>query len=104
LRWVGATDPRIFFENFHSGELSRSNRTAYQNPEMDRWLEAGQSTLDQNKRRDAYNQVQKIAAKDFPYINLWHSENTVAFRNNIKNVVLHPSGSWEPFLYLRKEN
>ncbi len=103
LRWVGATDPRIYFEVFHSGEMSRNNRTRYQNPEMDKWLELGETELDPVKRKAHYDRAQEIAARDLPYIGLWYGMNVAVFRKELQNVKLHPSGSWRPLLGMRKE-
>jgi peptide/nickel transport system substrate-binding protein len=104
LRWVGTTDPSIYFENFHSGEIERNNRTFYKNPVLDHWLEKGESTLNLEKRRQYYYKVQEIVAEDLPYINLWHNKNVAVFRKDIKDVRLFPTGSWETFFYLRKES
>lgn len=94
LRWVGVTDPGIYFEVFHSGEIGRNNRTRYKNPEMDRWIEAGQSVLDPQKRKAAYDKVQEIAFRDLPFIGLWHVKNAAVFRKELTGVKLHPTGSW----------
>jgi peptide/nickel transport system substrate-binding protein len=103
LRWVGTSDPSLLFENFHSGELSRNNRTNYINPTLDKWLEKGESTLDFNKRKAYYAEAQKIVAEDLPYIHLWHNKNAAVYRKNISNIILYPTGSWEMFVDLRKE-
>lgn len=103
LRWVGVTDPRAYFENFHSGELKQNNRTNYQNPEMDEWITRGQATLDPKRRKAAFDHVQAIAAVDFPYVQLWHNMNAAVFRPNVRGLRLFPSGSWQSFVYLYKE-
>ena len=102
LRWVAVTDPQIYFENFYSGEIPRGNRTSYQNPAVDKLLQAGESTMNPQKRKAIYLKVQKILANDFAYISLWHSKNTAAYGKNIHNVQLYPHGSWETFFYLEK--
>lgn len=103
LRWVGVTDPRIYFEIFHSKEIGRNNRTRYQNPELDLLLEQAEKILDPSKRREVYLKVQAIVAKDLPYIGLWYGKNVAVFRKEVKNVKLHPSGKWLPLLSMRKE-
>lgn len=103
LRWVGVTDPRIYYEAFHSREIGKTNRTRYNNPEMDKWLDMGESTTDPMRRRDAYLKVQEIASRDLPYIGLWYGKNVAVYRKEVKNVSLHPAGKWKPLLSMRKE-
>lgn len=102
LRYVGVTDPLIYFEVFHSGEISRNNRVAYKNPVMDEWIAKGQGTLDPVKRKQYFDLVQVIAHNDLPFIGLWYTSNTAVFRNDLKNVTLHPSGSWVPVSRMKK--
>ncbi len=102
LRYVGVTDPSIYFEAFHSGEISRNNRTSYKNAEMDKLTTASQNILEAEKRRAIVWKIQELANRDLPFISLWHMMNTVAFQKNIKNVKLYPNGSWETFLHLQK--
>ena len=102
LRYVGIIDPGIY-EVFHSKEIGKNNRTHYTNPEIDLWINKGQSTLDMEKRKVAFDKVQEIIARDLPFINLYHTKNVAIFRNNIKGVEVHPTGSWLPLLKARKE-
>lgn len=103
LRWVGVTDPRIYFEVFHSGEIGRNNRTRYSNKELDKWIEKGESTMDSKLRKQYYDKVQEIVAADLPYIGLWYNKNEAVYRQELKDVWVHPSGSWKPFIKMRKE-
>ena len=103
LRWVGVTGPEILYNIFHSSQRKQSNRTEYNNPIMDQYLDVGSSTMDKKKRKIAYDMVQEIFLDDLPYIPLWHNKNAIAYRKEIKNVKLHPTGSWINFLKMRKE-
>lgn len=103
LRWVGVTDPGIYFDAFHSGELSRNNRTNYSNPALDALLVAAQSTWDAGKRKVLFAKIQEIIARDLPYINLWHVKNFAVYRKNLREVTLHPNGSWQTLLELSKQ-
>jgi len=52
LAWVGARKILTFFIRFPLIQLPPNTRTeAYVNPEMDRLIEAGRSTVDQEKRK-----------------------------------------------------
>lgn len=103
LRWVGITGPEILYEIFHSSQRKLNNRTEYNNPIMDKYLDMGSSTMNKKERKKAYDKVQEIFLEDLPYIPLWHNKNAVAYRKEIKNVQLHPAGSWISFLKIRKE-
>ncbi len=103
LQWVGVTDPHLYFDLFHSSQIGRNNRTRYANPEMDRLIDLGDSSLDPQERKKYYLKVQELAAADLPFISLWHPKNTAVFRNEIKGVTVHPMGTWRVILGMRKE-
>lgn len=103
LRWVGVTDPRIYFENFNSGEIGRTNRTFYENQEMDRLTALGETQMDPAERKKTYDEVQKLAARDLPYIGLWYGKNVTVSRKNVKGLESYPSGSWKALLKASKE-
>lgn len=44
---------------------------AYANPEMDRLLETAEVTLDPVRRPAIFSEVQRLAARDLPYVPLW---------------------------------
>jgi peptide/nickel transport system substrate-binding protein len=102
LRWVGVTDPRIYFEVFHSGEIGRNNRTRYKNPELDKMIEKGEATVDLKARKVIYDEVQATVAKDLPYIGLWYGKNVAVYRKELSNVKMPPNGSWRNLLEMRK--
>lgn len=98
LRWVGGNeDPDIFYYAFHSSSFppKHANRSYYTNPEMDRLIEAGRSTVDQAKRKQIYAQVQQILARDLPYINLWYFDNVVVHSARVRNLHVNPAGNYE---------
>jgi peptide/nickel transport system substrate-binding protein len=103
LRWIGVTDPRIYYDAFHSKEIGKGNRTRFQNSEIDRLTELGEITVNPEERKKIYLQVQDIVAKELPYIGLWYGKNVAVHRKNIKNVRLHPAGKWITLLEMKKE-
>ncbi|MCO5143386.1 MAG: ABC transporter substrate-binding protein [Oligoflexia bacterium] len=103
LRWVGVTDPRIYYEIFHSTEQMRNNRTAYNNKRMDSLLEKAEGSFSMEERKKQYLLAQEIIREDIPYINLWHNMNVAVFRKNVSNIRLYPNGGWKTFLYASKE-
>ena len=98
LRWVGANeDPDIFYYAFHSSSFppKHANRSFYVNPEMDRLIEAGRSSVDQEKRKQIYAQVQQILARDLPYINLWYFDNVVVHSARVRDLHVNPAGNYD---------
>jgi peptide/nickel transport system substrate-binding protein len=98
LRWIGGNeDPDIFYYAFHSSSFPprHANRSYYVNPEVDRLIEAGRATLDQEKRKQIYTQVQQVLARDLPYINLWYFDNVVVHSRRVKNLRVNPSGNYD---------
>ena len=45
--------------------------TGYSNPEMDRLLDEGRRTVDLDKRKQIYAQVQRIIVQDVPAFYAW---------------------------------
>lgn len=98
LRWIGGNeDPDIFYYAFHSSSFppKHANRSYYSNPEMDRLIDAGRNTLDQEKRKQIYAQVQQILARDLPYINLWYFDNVVVHSTRVKNLQVGAAGNYD---------
>jgi peptide/nickel transport system substrate-binding protein len=101
LRWIGYSnqDPDIFEDAFHSASFApkRANRGYYSNPELDRLVEAGRRTLDEQQRRRIYGAIQRILARDLPYIDLWYLDNVLVHGPRVGNVAL---GSSADYLFL----
>ncbi len=58
----------------------------YANPEIDRLLEQGQVELDLARRRDLYDQFQRVAQTDLARIPLVATHPTVLGRRGIRNL------------------
>ena len=69
------------------------NRGRYTNPEMDRLVEAGDTTIDEVARKKIYAQVQKLAADDLPYVSLWWQDNVVVMNRTVSAFKPYPNGS-----------
>jgi peptide/nickel transport system substrate-binding protein len=96
LGWVADNgDP----DNFLYVLLDRDNATPglsrnvafYNNAEVHGLLLYAQSTLDRSERERHYRRVQEIVARDAPWVPLAHSEQAVAARATVENLILHPS-------------
>ncbi len=99
LRWIGYAnqDPDIFEDAFHSASFppKRANRGYYSNPELDRLVEEGRRTLDQQQREKIYAQVQRILARDLPYIDLWYMDNVLVHSSRVRDVALGVSADYQ---------
>src|SRR5579864_4271651 len=98
LRWIGYTnqDPDIFEDAFDTASFApkRANRGHYSNPEVDRLIAQGRRTLDQPERKRIYAEVQKILARDLPYIDLWYLDNVLVHTRRVGNLQLGVSADY----------
>jgi peptide/nickel transport system substrate-binding protein len=94
LAWVGVHEPDIYFNLFHSSRFppSGDNRGRYRNPELDDLLERGRRALDPAERKIIYGQVQKILARDLPYIPLWWTHNVAVLDPRVRGFKPLPDG------------
>ncbi len=98
LRWIGGNeDPDIFEHVFYSASTppKRANRGYYSNPVVDKLIDEGRSTVDQQRRKEIYAEVQRILANDLPYINLWYLDNVLVHTNRVRGLELTPSGNYD---------
>ena len=83
---------RIYWsKNFKLG-LPFSNASHYQNPEVDRLLETASIEVDEAKRKQEFNDFQKIIADELPVINLISLENVTVFNKRVKNHTIGAEG------------
>jgi peptide/nickel transport system substrate-binding protein len=94
LRRAGIADPDFYYTIFDSKSLAPNgqNRGYYVNPRVDQLIEQGRATFDRAKRKQAYDEVQKILQQDLPYISLYHRDNVAIMRKNVSGFVMYPSG------------
>jgi len=96
LSWVGITDPDVLFYIFHSSSIppKGANRGRYINQRIDRLIEEGRTTLDIHRRKKIYSEIQKILAKDLPYVSLWHTTNVAVMDRSVNGFVVYPAGDF----------
>ena len=94
LEWVGISDPDIYSYLFDSTSLppNGANRGGYVNHRVDELLGKGRIALDRKERAAVYHEVQRIVARDLPYVSLWHPDNIAAMRSDLRNFRMRPSG------------
>jgi len=95
-------DPSLYTWIFHSKNIpsaenrsAGANRGAYRNPEIDRLLEAGERETDRQQRKEIYSDVQKILARDLPYVSLWHEHNIAILRQGVEDYYMTPNARFE---------
>ena len=94
LAWVGILDPDIYYHLFHSSSVppNGDNRGRYRNTQLDQLLELGRSTASVAERQRIYSEVQKVLARDLPYIPLWWVKNVAVRKPDVTGFVPYPDG------------
>jgi peptide/nickel transport system substrate-binding protein len=94
LQWVGVHDPDIYRQTLHSAMVppEGNNRGRYRNPRMDRLTDEGLTAASTPVRRRIYARVQRLAARDLPFIPLWWPEQVVVSTRRLEGFMPHPSG------------
>jgi peptide/nickel transport system substrate-binding protein len=98
LRWVGGNeDPDIFEDIFssHSFPPQRFNRGYYSNRRVDELIDDARSTVDRERRKRDYNEIQRIVAVDLPYVNLWYFDNVLVHSARVRNVEVSSAGNYD---------
>jgi peptide/nickel transport system substrate-binding protein len=100
LQWVGVSDPDMLRRVFHSKQMPPNgfNRGYYDNPHVDRLIDAAMTAESDDERRQLYGEAQRVLAEDAPYISLWYKTNIVVSRTNVEGVTVTPSAE---FTFLR---
>lgn len=95
MPWIGIRDPHHYYMVFDSKMTPPRglNRGYYSNAEMDRLVEAGDTTLDPVERAKIYAQVQQLAANDLPYISLWWQDNVAVMNRRVAGYRPYSNGS-----------
>jgi peptide/nickel transport system substrate-binding protein len=96
LQWTGGSlaDPDILRRVFHSNQVPPDgfNRGHYSNPEVDRLLDEASASTEDRRRLDLFQQVQRIVAREVPYISLWHKTNFAVAQRTLTGVRMTPLG------------
>jgi peptide/nickel transport system substrate-binding protein len=94
LQWSGGSlaDPDILRRVFHSNQVPPAgfNRGHYSNPQVDRLLNEASASADEERRLALFQEVQRIVARDVPYISLWYKTNFAVAQRTLTGVHLTP--------------
>ena len=90
LQLLVAIDPSTeYFLGCNQFPPRGANYTRYCNPAVDRANAAGLLTYDPKERAADSATVQRIVARDLPFVSLWQQANAAAYPNDLQGV--HPS-------------
>ncbi|WP_100010494.1 ABC transporter substrate-binding protein [Lentibacillus sediminis] len=95
LGWSGTNgDPDYFLSSLlHGSNVGSSNRTFYENEEVDELLDQAKRAVDQEERAELYKEAQALISEDSPMATLVHSRPVLATSSDVLNYVPHPSTS-----------
>jgi len=96
LSWTGITDPDHYYYTFNSNSIppNGGNRNRYRNKRMDELTEQSRVKIDEGSLKGIFSEIQKLAAKELPYVSLWHRDNIVALNKNVKGFKLKANGDY----------
>lgn len=85
-------DPSMFMNFWFDSKLKGlpGDRAFYSNPKVDDLIRKAAVTIDQGERTKLYQEAQRIAVADAPYILLYQRNYQFAMRDNVKGYVYNP--------------
>ncbi len=93
MNWFGDYPDGENFLNplFHSKNWgSGGNRARFKSEEIDRLLEEAVKITDENKRSQAYDEINRKVVEQAPWIYLWHCSESYVTGPRVKNVDFYP--------------
>jgi len=99
LGWTIPTDPDIY-NVWHSDSAREGglNFIKYKNPEVDRLIEEGRQIFNQGKRKEIYQKIHTILAKEQPYTFLYFPYALPAIHKRFKGIEPAPAGLMYNFI------
>lgn len=89
--WSGRLDPDgNTYSWFHTGGGNNDGR--YSNPEVDKALEDARTVTDQARRKQLYDQAQKVLVDDAAYVFIDHAPAEQISTHKVHGYVLYPDG------------
>ena len=98
LGWTGDNgDPDNFLNVLLSSKSATPenalNVAFYKNPELDKVLDQGASTIDENERKRLYEQAQVIVYEDVPWVTIDYAEPPLGYQKSVQGVTPNPTGN-----------
>jgi len=95
-------DPYMFWHT-QSDKKGGFNLVGYNNPAIDKMIEASQEIIDKEKLDALFREMFEIIVNDNPYLFLYIPNSITAVSKNIKNIQPSPSGIWHNYIEWEKE-
>ena len=90
MGYSARVDPdQTFYPRYHSKGVH--NATKYVNPNMDALLEQGRVTLDPAKRKEIYDDVQRMLVDELPWLWLYLPDVTMGWSKGVSGFRQHPA-------------
>jgi peptide/nickel transport system substrate-binding protein len=97
MQTAEVTEPDYYFMYFHSSWIPTPdnpdgfNRWRYRSAEVDRLTDEGRRVLDEDRRKQIYDEVQRRVAQDVPIVPLWHENNVVLSNRDVQGYTMTPN-------------
>jgi peptide/nickel transport system substrate-binding protein len=62
---------------------------------VDGLIDLARREVDTEKRKAAYQEIQRIVAKDLPYVSLFYVDNVAVYNKRIAGMKLYSAGEYE---------
>jgi len=88
LTWVSQTDPDThLYRQFHSANVppEGANRQRFSNERVDELLVSARTTMDQDRRKEMYLEIQEILAEEQSYVHLNYTVDFCLVRPEVQN-------------------
>lgn len=92
-RGQDATPDRVLYTWHHSKDIPANNWANISIPEVDRWLDEATRTVDENKRKELFSNVQKRVVEEAYYFYLDHENHVYAMHGRVKGFKGDPQRS-----------
>lgn len=99
LGWTNVTQDgsELVYPNLHGDNMGASNRSFYNNPEVNRLIEESRRVTDQRARLDILHRINQMLIDDVAWVTLYHQNNLLAYRRGVTGLRIWPNTDW--FLY-----
>lgn len=88
---------RLYYSKTFVKGVPFSNGSGYNNPEVDRLLEASARELDPTKRIEQWHMIQKLVSKDLPDIPLLTALRVLVYNKRVQNARTSPAAIYDNF-------
>lgn len=85
------TPEDMLYEYMSTNNLPYPNRQGYSNPQTDAWMEEAKTTMDETKRKELYDKIQKECMETAMFIPMYNRNGFIVYNSRVKNFKSHPT-------------